>query len=415
MHNWAGNITYSAAEYLTPTSVEQLQEIVSSAPRIHAVGTGHSFNRIADTDGVLVSTFGLTSNVSVDEQARTARVPAAARYAQVAAELEAAGWALHNLGSLPHISVAGACATGTHGSGIRNQSLVNAVRAVELVRADGELVRVDESDPAFSGVVLSLGALGVVTNLDLAIEPSYEMRQDVYLDVPLAEAAAHTDEILGAAYSVSLFSNFRRPEVIDSVWLKAKIGADEEERPEQWFGGRLAETEQHPIPGLDPVAATPQLGSVGRWHERLPHFRIEFTPSNGEELQSEFFVPREMAGSVLEALRGAAGEFAGALQVFEMRTIASDDLWLSPCHGRESVGVHLTWLPDIGIVAPALRAVQRLVAPFDARPHWAKVFLDVSRSDIEKIYPRLDDFRELAAVHDPDGRFRNDFLTEYVL
>jgi xylitol oxidase len=410
VQNWAGNITYSATRLAEPESVEELQTIVAGAAAVRAVGSGHSFSPVADTTGTLVSLRNLALPTVIDAEARTATVPAGARYTEVTADLDARGWALPNLGSLPHITVGGACATGTHGSGDRNRNLAGAVVGVEFVRGDGELVRCALGEPEFAGSVLALGALGIATRMTLRLEPAYSMRQDVFTDLPLDRAAERVDDIFAAAYSVSLFSDFARPDVLDLVWCKSRGDAP----PSAAFLGTPADRERHPTPGLAATGTSPQLGAVGPWHERLPHFDPSHNPSTGDELQSEYFLPRHRAGAGLAALRAAAADFAGALQVFEMRTIAADDLWLSPCHGRDTVAAHFTWVSDFDLVRPALAAVERALGPLDARPHWAKVFLAADRSTFESIYPRLPDFRALADRHDPERRFGNDFVARYV-
>lgn len=411
MQNWAGNITYSAARLSEPVSVEELQTIVAGAVAVRAVGSGHSFSPVADTTGTLVSLRNLAVPVTVDAAARTATVSAGARYTEVTATLDAQGWALANLGSLPHITVGGACATGTHGSGDRNQNLAGAVVAIEFVRGDGELVHSRVGEPEFPGSVLALGALGIATRMTLRLEPAYSMRQDVYTELPFDHAVERIGDIFAAAYSVSLFSDFSRPDVIDLVWCKSRGG--EAPRPAT-FLGTPSGVERHPTPGVDPAGTSPQLGVVGRWHERLPHFRASHDPSTGDELQSEYFLPRHQAGAALAALRSVATEFVGALQAFELRTIAADDLWLSPCHGRDTVATHFTWVSDPDTVRPALAAIERALAPLDARPHWAKIFRAADHSTLEAIYPRLPDFRTLAATHDPERCFGNDFLARYV-
>ena len=415
MRNWAGNIEYRPSAYVRPTSVEELQEIVASSAKVHVLGSGHSFNRIADTTGVLVSTRGLTDPVRIDASARTATVPSGMRYGEVAAELDAAGWALHSLGSLPHISVAGACATSTHGSGDGNGSLATAVRGVEFVRADGELVRIDSTHSGFGGAVVSLGALGVATRLTLAVQPTFDVRQDVYDDMPLDSAAEHLEEIFAAAYSVSLFSDFTRPDLLNTAWRKSRVDVPGDPPPDSWFGARRAPAPRNPVPGIDPAAATEQLGRPGPWHQRLPHFRLEFTPSTGEELQSEFLVPRRAGAEALLSLRANAARITPALQVFEMRTIAADEMWLSPFFGRDSIGLHFTWRPDDELVRPAVRAVQAAIRGLAVRPHWGKVFFDFGAVDFAAMYPRMADFRRLAAELDPDRHFANDFLERFVL
>jgi xylitol oxidase len=410
MRNWAGNVDYSSADLRTPATVEELQELVSTSPRVRATGTRHSFSGVVDTSGVLVSTTRLGRTVEIDEARELAWVPAAATYAQVAPVLEGAGWALHNMASLPHISVAGACATGTHGSGVGNGCLASRVVGVEAVAGTGELVTGGAGDPDFGGLVLSLGSWGVTTRLAVAVEPSYTVGQEVVLDVPLTSVAREIQSILAAAYSVSLFLSFRDPAVVDSMWFKQR-GTDGVPLEGLW-GGRRADIQVHPIVGLDPHAATNQLGSSGPWFERLPHFKPSFTPSAGDELQSEFFVPRDAASEVLPALSGRSGEFAAALRTMEIRTIASDEMWLSPFQGRETLAVHATWTSDFDSVRPALQRLEDVLRPFEPRPHWGKVFLDFDKDWVASTYPETPKYRELAERLDPERRFVNTFVED---
>ena len=420
MRNWAGNITFATADVRRPGSVAELQDVVRAAPSVRALGTGHSFNRIADTAGTLVSVRDLKLPIEVVESASVAIVPGGATYAAVAAALHERGWALPNLGSLPHISVAGACATGTHGSGVRNGCLSTAAVGVELVTADGELVEVHEGHPDFPGMVLSLGALGVVTRIWLRVEPTFSVSQDVLLDVPLTTATERAEEILASAYSVSIFSTFASPTVVDSVWRKQRLDADgglpagsssAADRGTDW-GGRPADADVHPLLALDPSAATRQLGVPGPWHQRLPHFREQFTPSVGDELQSEFFLPRASAGAALTVLAERSSEFRHALQVFEMRTVAADDLWLSPFHQRDTVAVHATWVSDIEVVRPALAALEAALDPFDPRPHWGKLFLGFDADRLADLYPSAGRFRDLAERLDPERCFVNEYVQQ---
>jgi xylitol oxidase len=337
------------------------------------------------------------------------------RYGELAVELNQAGRALHNLGSLPHISVAGACATGTHGSGNGNGSLATAVSALELVTTDGDLVTVSrESDPGlFPGVVVGLGALGVVTSLTLDTEPAFEVRQYVYDELPYEQVTGHFDEIMASAYSVSLFTDWRRPG-FRQAWLKRRADTRDSWTPEpEWMGGTLADGPRHPVPGMPADYCTQQLGVPGPWHERLPHFRLEFTPSSGDELQSEFLLPRAAALDGLDALRSVAAPMAPVLQTAEVRTIAADDLWLSECYQRDTVGFHFTWIKDEAAVARVLGRLEERLMPLGARPHWGKVFVS-GPEVIAGRYPRRDDFRRLMHRYDPAGKFRNDLLDRYL-
>jgi alditol oxidase len=406
VRNWAGNIAFTAARVHEPTSVAQLGDIVAGAAEVRALGSGHSFNRIADTAGDLVSVARLPGRVAVLPDRWRAVVPAGRRYGDVAGPLHAAGVALPNLPSLPHISVAGAVSTGTHGSGDRNRPLSASVAAVELVAADGSPLTVRRGEPDFGGAVVSLGAVGVMVALTLDVVPAFDVRQYVYDDLPLDALLDHLDPVLGSAYSVSAFTGWRTP-VRFHVWRKQL--ATEPPAEDGWLGARLADGPRHPIPGLPGETSTQQLGVPGPWHERLPHFRLGFTPSNGDELQSELFVARADARPAIEALAGIADRVAPVLQVAEVRSIAADDQWLSPASGRDSVGLHFTWVPDEAAVLPVVALVERTLEPYAPRPHWAKV-TSLPPEEIVARYPHAGRFAALARRLDPSGKFANPYV-----
>ncbi|MFJ8582531.1 FAD-binding protein [Micromonospora sp. NPDC093277] len=400
--NWAGNVRYAARGRHEPSSIDELRKLVAGADRIRAVGTGHSFNRLGDTTGDLVSVAGLAPTVALDRDRGTVTVAAGLRYGDVATRLHADGYALANLASLPHISVAGAVATATHGSGAAHGNLATAVAALELVTADGDLLTVDRTDPRFPGMVVNLGALGVVTRLTLDVVPTFDVRQYVRFGLPRAALDAACD----AAYSVSVFTRWRSSR-LDQVWLKQR--ADEPAPPTDWLDTVAADAPCHPVPGMPAEHCTAQLGEPGPWYDRLPHFRLGFTPSSGDELQSEWHLPRGSATDALAALDPAAERIAAVLQVCELRTVAADQLWLSPNHDRDSLAIHFTWVGDPAAVAPVLAEVEERLAPFAPRPHWGKLF----RRDPAATYPRYDDFRALLGDLDPTGKFRTDELDRY--
>lgn len=404
--NWAGNITFAAKEVHRPATPEALRAVVTGSARVRVLGSGHSFNRIAEpgADGVLLSLDALPAEADVDTARRTVRVGGGVRYAELARRVDESGLALPNMASLPHISVAGSVATGTHGSGVTNGSLASAVREVEILTADGERVTVGRADPRFPGAVTALGALGVVTALTLDLEPAYAVEQRVYTELPLA--GLDFEAVAGAAYSVSLFTDWRA-ERFGQVWVKRRA-----DQPYGGFPWAAEATEAlHPVPGMPADNCTQQLGVPGPWHERLPHFRAEFTPSSGDELQSEYLLPREHALAALHALAQVRHTVAPVLQICEIRTIAADEQWLSPAYGRDSVAAHFTWIDDIGAVLPAVRAVEGALAEFGARPHWGKVF-DVAPEALRGRYPRLGEFRSLVGELDPAGKFANAFVRD---
>jgi len=411
MRNWAGNVTYSTGDVREPRTMAELQEAVAGSDRVRALGSGHSFNDLIDCTGTVVSTRALPYGIEIDSAAAVVEVPAAATYAELGVRLQAGGWALANMGSLPHISVAGACATGTHGSGVGNGCLATSVVGVELVCAGGEVTMARRGDADFAGMVLSLGSLGVVTRLWLALLPTYDVAQDVLLDVASSTITDRGVELLSSAWSVSLFTSFADPRVVDAVWRKARVDDVVAAAVDDW-GGRRADVAVHPIRGLDAAAATEQLGRPGPWHERLPHFRAAFTPSVGDELQSEFFVPLDRLGEVWPRLVEASPGFVEALQVMEVRTVAADELWLSPFHGRRTLAVHATWVSDLAVVAPALTALETVLAPYDPRPHWGKVYGDRwGPATVTAAYPDLPRFQQLAERLDPQRCFVNDYVS----
>jgi xylitol oxidase len=414
LKNWAGNLEYGARRIHRPTSVEQVQDIVRRAPVIRTLGSRHSFNDIADTTGEHVSLELLPRTFSINPGGSAVSVDGGMRYGELCGPLHAAGLALHNLASLPHISVAGACATATHGSGQRNGNLATAVSGMQVVRADGEIQTVDRSDPGtLNGSVVALGALGVVMSITLDTEPIFNVRQDVYEGLPFDQLVDHFDDIVAAAYSVSVFTEWHAP-LVDLVWLKTRVDADDRAVPPgELFGAARATGQRHPIRRMPADACTPQGGVAGPWHERLPHFRPDHTPSAGDELQSEYFVAHEDAVAALLALDSLRERIAALVQVSEVRTIAADELWLSPAYHRPSVAIHFTWKPDWVAVRELLPAIESALAPFEPRPHWAKLFT-MPADEVRSRYEQLGGFVELASRFDSDGKFRNDFLSRFV-
>jgi xylitol oxidase len=392
--------------------VDELRELVGSGRALRALGSRHSFTSIAD-GAELVSLDGLPGAVEVDRAAQTVSVPGHATYAELAEALTREGLALHNMASLPHISLAGAIATGTHGSGDLKGNLATAVRAVEMVCADGELRTVAAGDPEFEGVVVGLGALGIVTRVVLAVQPYYEMRQRVFQGVGWDTLFARFDDIYGAGESVSVFHLCG--ERTEQVWVKRLASREHDDGDlEELLGVPAAGAELHPVLGGDPVNCTQQQGVPGPWSERLPHFRSGFLPSSGEELQSEFFVARCDAAAAVDAVRGLADEIVPLLLISELRTIARDSLWLSPHEGRDSFGLHFTWRRQPAEVEVAVAKIEAALAPLSARPHWGKVFTAPADA-IAPLYPRMADFLALRERLDPDQTFVNDWLREKIL
>jgi len=410
-NNWAGNYTYRSTRLHEPATVDELRKIVSTAPKIHALGSRHSFNDIADS-AELVSLERLDDAIEIDWEAGTVTVSGGIRYGTLAQALEREHLALHNMASLPHISVAGAIATATHGSGDGNGNLASAVAAIELVTSDGDVVRAARGDANFNGMVVHLGALGIVTRITLDVQPSYQVRQQVFEHLAWDVAFDRFDEIMASATSVSLFTDYG--DTIDNVWLKNRVGPDQP-MPllDSFMGATQAPQSRHPVPVLSGECCTEQLGVPGAWCDRLPHFRADSVPAGGDDIQAEYMLPRQHAVPALRELRKLAHLIGPHLMISEVRTVAADDLWLSTAYHTGSVCIHFSWKPDQAAVERILPEIETVLEPFLPRPHWGKMF-NADAGVLENRYERLAEFRALAKNLDPRGAFRNDFLDRRV-
>jgi alditol oxidase len=415
LKNWAGNIEYGTERLYPTSSLKQVRDYVKKESKLKVLGTRHSFNHIADSNDCFLSLQPMNEVVTIDPAARTVTVAGSTTYGQLAPYLDSHGFALHNLASLPHISVVGACMTATHGSGEKNGNLSTAVSALEIVTASGDVVKLSRAHDGetFNGAVVGLGGLGVVTGITLDIQPTYQMRQYVYENLPFSALQEHFDAIESSAYSVSLFTDWQKQRV-NEVWIKSRVeqGVEFHAAPE-FFGAKLATKNLHPISDLSAENCTEQMGVLGPWYERLPHFRMGFTPSAGKELQTEFFVPRQHAVEAILAVERLHDQVGPSLLITEIRAIAADNLWMSPAYQQDSIAIHFTWKPDWPAVSKLLPVIEKELAPLNARPHWAKLFT-ISPQTLHSRYERMPEFIDLAKKYDPQGKFRNDFLNKNV-
>ncbi|MBS1566722.1 MAG: FAD-binding protein [Bacteroidetes bacterium] len=412
LKNWAGNLIYDSNLLHEPATTEEVQELVRTHAQLKVLGTRHCFNAIADSHYRFISLASFNKIAWAGEPGSLVTAEAGVRYGELADWLYTRGYALHNLASLPHISVAGGYATATHGSGLRNTNLSAAVEAIGFVSASGERMELSrKKDPdIFPGAVVHLGALGVVTHSTLRVQPAFDLRQYVFENLPLQALEKDFETIMSAGYSVSLFTSWRQKH-IEEVWVKQAAG--DPLLSDIFFGAAAAVKNLHPIPGIGAEHCTEQLGVPGPWHERLPHFRMGFTPSSGEELQTEYFVPLEKSWPALQAVQRLGEKIAPHLLVSEVRCIAADDLWMSPCYRQACTGIHFTWKPDWPSVRAVLPLLEEALKPFDARPHWGKLFT-MQPERLSALYNKMEDFRGLLKQYDPQGKFRNDYLDTYI-
>jgi alditol oxidase len=415
LKNWAGNLDYSTDRLYAATSLEQVQDYVKKESKLKVLGTRHCFNNIADSKDGFLSLKPMNKVVALDPAKHTVTVGAGITYGQLCPYLDSKGFALHNLASLPHISVAGACSTATHGSGEKNGNLATAASGLEMVTASGDVVNLsrERDKGTFPGAVVGLGALGVVTKVTLDIQPAFLMRQYVYENLPLIQLKDHFDAIESSGYSVSLFTDWQKQR-LNEVWIKSRVeeGQAFHATPE-FFGATLATRNLHPIAELSAENCTEQMGVPGPWYERLPHFRMGFTPSAGTELQSEYFVPRQHAVEAILAVERLREQVSPHLLISEIRAIAADELWLSPCYEQACVTIHFTWKQDWPAVSKLLPVIEKELAPFRARPHWGKLFT-TSPVELKDIYKKMPEFIELSRKYDPRGKFRNEYLNKNI-
>lgn len=415
LKNWAGNLQYSTDRVHYPESAEAVQAIVRGARKLRALGSQHSFNTIADSDDNLVSSKKLNKIISLNKEEHTVTVEGGIRYGELVEYLHTEGYALHNLASLPHISVAGSIATATHGSGVKNGNLATGVSAVEFVNGEGDLVHLTRKDgDIFHGAVVGLGAPGMVTKVTLDLLPRFDMKQVVYMDLPMEALKDNFLAIMSGGYSVSLFTDWRNGN-INEVWIKSRV--DDQRVPDdmkEFYGARKAETNVHPVSGQPAENCTEQMGIPGPWYERMPHFKMGFTPSAGVELQSEYFVPLENGYEALMAVEKLHEKITPHLFISEIRAVDADDLWMSPCYRKPCVAIHTTWKQEWDAVMGLLPLMEAQLAPFDPRPHWGKLFT-IKPSVLRQRIERLADFKELVSRYDPQGKFRNEFLERNVL
>ena len=412
--NWGRNILYKAKNLAEPASVEELQEMMKQAGYLKGLGSTHSYNDIADSPTTQISLKKLNKVIAIDENKLTVTIEGGIKYEELAPQLHAKGFALQNLASLPQVTVAGACATGTHGSGTGNGSLATVVRALEFCTLEGELVNIskDENPDIFHGAIVNLGGLGVITKMVLDIEPTYDARQDLFLDLPLTSVVENFDEIMSCGYSVSLFTKWQN-DIVDQVWVKRRMDQPVMDLGDDFFGGKMCDRNIHPIIELSAESCTDQMGVAGPWYDRLPHFKIHGMPSAVDELQSEYFVPIAHAADGMRAIARLGDKILPYLYISEIRTIAADNLWMSQFYKRDTVAFHFTWKPNWPEVKKLLPQIEAALAPFGIRPHWGKLFT-LDAATVQGSYERFPDFLKLLKKYDPIGKFKNDYLNRVI-
>jgi xylitol oxidase len=413
--NWAGNYEFSTTNLHHPTSIEEIQALVKNSRKVKVLGTRHSFNHIADSNDVHISLGQFNNVVALDRERLTVTVEAGMRYGELGVYLDSEGFAVHNMASLPHITIIGAVSTATHGSGAKNGSLATAVSGLEFITGNGDVVTLsrEKDGEQFNGAVVGLGGIGVVTKITLDIMPRFDMQQYIYLNLPAAQMADNWDAILDSAYSISVFTDWQS-EHHAQIWLKSRVtDAIPFAEQAEYYGATRATKRYHPIGEMAADNCTEQMGIRGSWHERLSHFTMDAIANEGNDLQAEYFVSRQNALAAFKVMSELRETLAPVIAISEIRTIAADNLWMSPYYKQDSVAIHFSWQRDLPGVLQVLPLIEERLAPFEARPHWGKLFTMPAKA-IQSRYERLADFRQLLSHYDPQGKFRNAFLDEYI-
>lgn len=413
LHNWAESINYSTKRVYYPASNDEIQRIISSNKKLKCLGSKHSFSRIADTDGVLVSTSKMKNIIEFNEAEKTITIEPGITYGELAVFLQQKGYALQNLASLPHISIAGACATATHGSGNENGVLASSVVALDIVDGKGQThqIKANDSD-LFNGAVVNLGALGIVTRLTLKVVPDFSISQVVYRKLPIDAAYSNFHEVMASGYSVSLFTDWSQPS-INQVWVKKLVASSQEpSHPKDFYGAIASDVDLHPVESQSAENVTTQRGIAGPWFERLPHFKMGFKPSTGKELQSEFFVDSENAVEAIKAMQALGTVISPHLFISEIRSVKADEFWMSPAYQKDCIALHTTWHQTEVVEREMVPLVHETLRKFNAIPHWAK--LSAPAKPDPGLRPKLKDFLELCTTFDPEKKFTNNYLQQHL-
>ncbi len=422
--NWARTFTSQARAACDPADEMEAARIVRQATaagrRVRAVGAGHSWSDIAVPEDILLRLDRMRSVVSVDEAQGEVTVQAGIRLRELARALDARGLALSILGSVAEQSAAGAISTGTHGSSLRHGSLSSFVRAMRLVTANGEVLVLDASDERLDAARVGLGVLGVITEVTLACEPAFRLRE-VVEPVPLARVVRDLGAIAGSAEYVKVW--WLPGTRMALVYRAERTDAPATHRPL----ARLIDA--HVVNGLlfpallglarHLPAITPTMNrAVGAAYLR-PSTRVDRAdrvfnvamPPRHREM--EYAVPMERAAEALDrAIATIVRDRVRVNFIFEVRFARGDTGWMSPDFGRDSchLGAYMAESPDLLRYFAGFEATMRA---FGGRPHWGEE-LHATPADVRAVLPMADRFLALRDSLDPHGTFANAF-TDRVL
>ena len=430
--NWAKTVYYNHTIHY-PKTVEEIQHILQYHAKIRVLGSMHSFNNITklpqEFNGVYISMSNMNQVIKCCRGERVTIQPGIT-FGELGEYLHERNFGFHNMASLPHITVGGAISTGTHGAGVFNGNLASHVMQVKLISADGKLrtYRIGQ-DPEFQHIPVSFGLAGIIVEIELDIVPDYDIQQCIYENLPFNTIKkSDYKTAFSSAYSFSIFTQWKNRK-FTSIWAKYRLRKGRNGNEESIMIDcpdmnkiKPSSNKVHPLPGGDTSFVS---GGIGKNYKEpgyvgLPHFLMEGVPSQGEELQSEYFVSSHMFDVVIEVLFHHFEEnpkLYDLLYVSEMRFVAGDKLTLSPQHVLgSSIGFHFTWKKEFDQVVDALKGIENVLKPYNALPHMGKLFTMTGR-ELEGKYGQrnLRAFQSFVAPLDPLKKFVNPFLQNLIL
>jgi FAD-linked oxidoreductase len=421
--NWDRRQRCAPAVIAHPATAAELSSVLERAGHDHrtvrVAGSGHSFTALVPTDGVLLTLRRMNRVLAVDRGSGLVRVQAGIALHELNAELDRHGLALENLGDIDRQSLAGATATGTHGTGAGLRNLSSVVREVELMRADGETVSLtDDDDPdGWRAARVSLGALGVVTAMTLKTVPAFRLR-GVDGPAPLDRTLERLDELAGAHdhfefywFPYSTTALLRRNDRTERAPTRRSATRAHLEDIVLFNHGLQAFSllgRRWPklIPRLNRIE-TRLAGSSDRVDSS---YRIFCSPRLVRFTEMEYAIPRAQAACALDAVRRAIERHRFRVSFpIEVRFGAGDDALLSPAHARDTcyIAVHVF---DAMEFEPYFRTVEEIMDGFGGRPHWGKRHFQTAAT-LAPRYPEWERFAAVRARYDPDGRFANAEIT----
>jgi FAD/FMN-containing dehydrogenase len=395
--NWVGNQSFTPARIASPRSEDELATLVRQAAgagmHVRVAGAGHSFTPVAQTDGLLIEMAQLTGVTATDPVRRRVTVRAGTPIHDLYQPLWDAGLALRNQGDIDTQQIAGAVATATHGSGISNGSLSTVVRGVRLVCADGSIREIGEQDPRLlRAAQVSIGTLGAVSELELAVTDAYRLTEEVGL-WRWEDVLERFDELVRGHRHFGFF--WMPTEESGALYNLQRHG-------EETFADRCYVKLFDEAPPDRPDSARP-----GRRTDRCYRIYPMVYSPNFHEL--EYFVALEHGREALEAMRELMlASQPDAIYPLEVRTVGPDDAYLSPSQGTATTVISVSGTPGTDYWA-YLRSVDALLAPYRPRVHWGKLHF-LTPEQLHERYPEAAEFIAVRRELDPEGVFLNDHL-----